>query len=494
MSKEIRCAIYTRKSTEEGLDQDFNSLHAQREACEAYIKSQVAFGWKALTTEYDDGGFSGGSMERPALQRLLADIKARRIDVVVVYKADRLTRALTDFAKIVDVFDSNNVSFVSITQAFNTTTSMGRLTLNVLLSFAQFEREVGAERVRDKIAASRAKGMWTGGSVPFGYHVVNKCLVVHPEEAERVRFIFQRYIELNSVHDLLADLRARQYGSKRATSNNGKPGCVAAWSRGSLLHVLRNKIYIGIIRHRDKDYEGRHEGVVDKALWDAVQAKIETRRRREGGTVWKSKAGTLVGLIYDDHGNRMTPVRQPKGPTFIRYYVSRAAMTGRHEDAGSLPRVRADRVERHVEAEIEKMRSDANDGTAQLTKVIVSESGLTLHFTTDEAAGGDAGSEGREIVRRVEVRLRSCGRIDAPVFPNGVAAGEGAADPALLQRLARGCRWASELEAGVRTSVADIVAADKVTASTVIADLKMAWSSPRQIERVVLGNATPSAI
>src|SRR3954462_11822795 len=271
---ERRCAIYTRKSSEEGLEQDFNSLHAQREACDAYIKSQKHEGWRPLSTHYDDGGYSGGSIERPALRRLLADIHAKRIDVVVVYKVDRLTRSLADYAKIVEVFDASGVSFVSVTQAFNTTTSMGRLTLNVLRSFAQFEREVTGERIRDKIAALKKKGMWMGGMPPLGYTVENRKLVIVEPEAESVRDIFRRYAELGSVRLLQQDLAARGITGKSWVSTSGRCWGGKPIGRGTLYLILQNRLYRGEIAHKDKVYPGEHPAIVDAVLWDAVQARL----------------------------------------------------------------------------------------------------------------------------------------------------------------------------------------------------------------------------
>jgi site-specific DNA recombinase len=255
--RRFRCAIYTRKSSEEGLEQDFNSLDAQREACAAYIASQKHEGWQALSTGYDDGGYSGGTMERPALQALLADIKARRIDVVVVYKVDRLTRALADFAKIVEIFDAQGVSFVSVTQAFNTTTSMGRLTLNVLLSFAQFEREVTGERIRDKIAASKKKGLWMGGFVPFGYRPQDRTLVIAEAEAEIVRLIFALYLERGTVRDVDAELHRRAIAMPARTTKGGRTYGARGFSRGQLYKLLSNPIYCGEIRHKDTRYPGQ---------------------------------------------------------------------------------------------------------------------------------------------------------------------------------------------------------------------------------------------
>src|SRR5713226_4580860 len=272
-----RCAIYTRKSSEEGLEQDFNSLHAQREACEAFIKSQAGEGWRLVKTAYDDGGLSGGTMERPALQRLLSDINQGLIDVVVVYKVDRLTRSLTDFAKMVEVFDARGVSFVAVTQQFNTTTSMGRLTLNVLLSFAQFEREVTGERIRDKIAASKRKGIWMGGLVPLGYEVRDRQLIINEAETTIVRHIFTRYCELGSVRLLKEELDRLGVRSKIRVSKDGVESGGQAFSRGALYTLLRNPIYVGEIRHKGVCHPGQHAPIVDRAMWD--KAKSRTRAR-----------------------------------------------------------------------------------------------------------------------------------------------------------------------------------------------------------------------
>ena len=280
----VRCAIYTRKSSEEGLEQEFNSLQAQREACEAFISSQRHEGWVCLPACYADGGFSGATMDRPALQRLLADIAAGRVDIVVVYKIDRLTRSLADFAKIVEILDARTASFVSVTQQFNTTTSMGRLTLNVLLSFAQFEREVIGERIRDKIAASKQKGMWMGGVPPLGYRVQDRKLVIVESEAELVRAIFRRYAELGSVRLLKEELKARGIGSKSWTSASGRLRGGKPFSRGALYLILRNRLYRGEIGHKGQSHLGEHTPIIDPPLWDAVQAQLASNAAVRNGT------------------------------------------------------------------------------------------------------------------------------------------------------------------------------------------------------------------
>src|ERR1700736_669492 len=286
-----RCAIYTRKSSEEGLEQEFNSLQAQSEACEAYIRSQRHEGWVLARTRYDDGGFSGGNIERPALQRLLADIQGGRIDIIVVYKVDRLTRSLADFARLVEIFDAQGVSFVSVTQQFNTTSSMGRLTLNVLLSFAQFEREVTGERIRDKMAASKKKGMWMGGFVPLGYEVCDRRIVIDEGEAETVRYIFRRYQELGCVRLLKEDLDRRGVVSKRRTSKSGIASGGHSFSRGALYALLANPIYVGEIRHKNLCHPGQHEAILDRAIWDRTQQQLREHRVRSksrGASVEKS--------------------------------------------------------------------------------------------------------------------------------------------------------------------------------------------------------------
>ena len=347
-SRGLRCAIYTRKSSDEGLEQAFNSLDAQREACAAFVLSQKHEGWAVLPTLYDDGGYSGGTLDRPALQRLLADIADAKVDVVVVYKIDRLTRSLFDFAKIVEAFDARSVSFVSITQQFNTTTSMGRLTLNVLLSFAQFEREVAGERIRDKIAASKKKGMWMGGLPPLGYDVRDRKLVVNEEEARTVLHIFTRYVELRSVRALKAELDAAGIRSKRRTFADGTVYGGHKLSRGALYLMIQNRIYRGEITHKGNAYPGEHKAIVDKTLWDKVQAVLaENRVDRTTGTDAKYPS-LLAGLAFDDSGKRLTPTHAVKKGTRYRYYVSRSLITGTAKDDSQGRRIPAGNLENLV--------------------------------------------------------------------------------------------------------------------------------------------------
>ena len=326
----IRCAIYTRKSTEEGLDQAFNSLDAQREACAAYILNQRHEGWVAGPDLYDDGGFSGGNMERPGLKQLLADIAVGKVNVIVVYKVDRLTRSLADFAKIVDVLDAAGASFVSITQSFNTTTSMGRLTLNVLLSFAQFEREVTGERIRDKIAASKKKGMWMGGPVPLGYDVCDRKLVVNEAEADTVRHIMRRYLGLGSVRALIEDLALDQRVTKVQNRASGPRRGGIAFQRGTLFHLLKNRIYLGEIVHKGVSHAGEHQSIVPRDLWDLVQQRLSehaTRRMLGNGADHPS---LLTGLVRDGLGRKMSPSHAVKGPKRYRYYITYSGTDAEH--------------------------------------------------------------------------------------------------------------------------------------------------------------------
>jgi site-specific DNA recombinase len=354
----LRCAIYTRKSSEEGLEQAFNSLHAQREACEAYIRSQRHEGWIGLAQSYDDGGLSGATMERPALQQLLSDIRAGRVDVVVTYKVDRLTRSLADFAKIVEIFDAREVSFVSVTQQFNTTSSMGRLTLNVLLSFAQFEREVTGERIRDKIAASKKKGMWMGGVPPLGYACRDHKLLVIDGEAETVRYIFRRYAELGSVRLLKEELDAAAIRSKSWTSTAGRCWGGKPIARGALYLMLQNRIYRGEITHKGQHYPGEHVPIVDQVLWDEVRMELADNavERRSGEKA--NSPSLLAGLLFDGDGHRMTPSHANKNGTRYRYYVSRPLISQSRAMAPQALRIPAGEIEQLVIARLGQFLSE----------------------------------------------------------------------------------------------------------------------------------------
>src|SRR5438477_130069 len=350
-----RCANYTRKPSEEGLEQEFNSLQAQREACEAFIHSQRQEGWVCLRAAYDDGGFSGATMDRPALQRLLADLTAGRVDTIVVYKIDRLTRSLADFAKIVEILDARGASFVSVTQQFNTTTSMGRLTLNILLSFAQFEREVIGERIRDKIAASKRKGMWMGGIPPLGYRAQDGKLLVIESEAEIVRAIFRRYAELGSVRLLKHELEAQAINSKSWTTASGR--CIGGkpFSRGALYLMLHNRLYRGEIVHKGQSHPGEHTPIIDQPLWDAVQAQLAANTaERNCGT---RQPSLLAGMLFGADGNRMTPTHATKKGTRYRYYVSRLTADDQTDGSAGL-RIPAGEIEQAVTSRVRQWLVD----------------------------------------------------------------------------------------------------------------------------------------
>jgi site-specific DNA recombinase len=341
----LRCAVYTRKSSEEGLEQEFNSLDAQREACEAYVASQRAEGWLLLGDRYDDGGVSGGTLERPALKRLLADIEARRVDIVVVYKIDRLSRALMDFAKLVEVFDRTGVTFVSITQAFSTTTSMGRLTLNVLLSFAQFEREVIGERIRDKFAASRKKGMWMGGNVPLGYEVKERKLVIKEPEAALVRSLFTRFAKLGSCTKLV-----RQLASEDVRNRYGK-----LIDKGALYKLLNNRVYVGEAVHKGTSYPGEHKAIIDRTLWDKAHSVLKESPRKRAARTRAQTPALLKGLIFGPNGVPMTPTHSRKNGKLYRYYIATSALRSGVLDANPIRRIPASEIEAAVVGQIKRM-------------------------------------------------------------------------------------------------------------------------------------------
>ncbi|MDA3888101.1 MAG: recombinase family protein [Allgaiera sp.] len=332
--RKLRCAVYTRKSSEEGLEQEFNSLHAQREACESYIASQRSEGWVLVRDQYDDGGVSGGTLERPALQRLMNDIEDGLVDVVVVYKIDRLSRSLMDFSKLVEVFDRNGVTFVSVTQSFNTTTSMGRLTLNILLSFAHFEREVTGERIRDKIAASRRKGMWMGGVPPLGYEVKDRKLVENSDDATHARWVFARFIEIGSGTELARELDARGVTTARGHRIDKK----------FIYRLLNNRVYIGEAVHKGTSYPGEHKAIIDREAWDKVHAILTESPRKRAARTRADTPALLRGLLYGPDGAAFSPTHTRKGGRLYRYYVSQTVLK---HGAGSCPvgRVPAGEIE-----------------------------------------------------------------------------------------------------------------------------------------------------
>lgn len=408
--KTRRCAIYTRKSTEEGLDQSFNSLDAQREACAAFILSQAHEGWEATGELYDDGGYSGGSMDRPGLEALLADVEVGKVDIIVVYKVDRLTRSLADFARIVDVLDEKGASFVSVTQAFNTTNSMGRLTLNVLLSFAQFEREVTGERIRDKIAASKKRGMWMGGVVPIGYEVKDRKLLVHHDDAEKVRTIFTRYLALGSVCMLQADLAENGILTKQRILKDGRILGGKNFSRGALYQMLSNRIYLGEIVHKGKAYPGEHEPIIDRELFDAVAARLSANRVKQKHSGHAEHPSLLAGIIWDGEGRRMTPDHASKKGRRYRYYASQ-----KDKERLELPihRLPAQEIEQLVVQQLSEKTEASWEGLTpsrelvlqHIEKVTVQTERIDIMFV-----------EAEEPVS-IEVSLIRCGgevRIDAP--------------------------------------------------------------------------------
>lgn len=390
-SKAIRCAVYTRKSSDEGLDQAFNSLDAQRAAGEAYVTSQASEGWTLIPTQYDDGGYSGGTMERPGLRALLADIAAGRIDVVVVYKIDRLTRSLTDFSRIIETFDKAGTSFVSVTQSFNTTDSMGRLMLNVLLSFAQFEREVTGERIRDKIAASKAKGMWMGGNLPLGYDLPTagtRTLLVNEAEAITVRHIFARYLELGSVHALKRELESAGIVSKLRTYATGRTSGGQPFSRGALFHLLRNRIYLGQIVHKDQVFDGAHDGIVDPELFERVQARLDAQVRRHRSTAEKRTIkAPLTGKLFDAAGAPMSPTTsRGKSGRSYRYYVSAPLQQGsRPANRGMVQRLSAPVIERTVNEAIDRWLPGAQYPFEIVRSVHLSDRGLQVTLDATQA-------------------------------------------------------------------------------------------------------------
>lgn len=535
----IRCAIYTRKSTEEGLDQDFNSLDAQREACAAYVLSQASLGWKEISQHYDDGGISGGTMDRPALQDLLQDIKAGKVEVVVVYKIDRLTRSLMDFAKIVEVFDAQKVSFVSITQQFNTLSSMGRLTLNVLLSFAQFEREVTAERIRDKIAASKRKGMWMGGAVPLGYSTRDKKLLVNPVEAETVRMIFRLYREIGSVRKLKEHLDRLGTMTKPRLRKNGYWSGGKPFTRGHLYWLLSNPIYAGLIRHKDRIAKGQHEAIIDHETWETTQAsltgKAPFQRAPAAAKVRGGGTRVLAGLLYDETGDRLSPSHANKNGVRYRYYISQRLMQAGRKDSSAW-RVPTKVVEDIVIAELANLLAD----TDKLQMIIKAE---RLAITELETLTAKAKSlrdtlinvsahRIKEVIRSIVVRITiEPGRLtlaidrkklatalailsaDASTEPclltlpftlkrKGVEAklilGNNqpqlaSIDPILLEAISQAHLWLKQLTTGAAKSVVEIAAITGVDDGEVSRVLPLAFLAP-DIVRAVLDGRQPATL
>jgi DNA invertase Pin-like site-specific DNA recombinase len=485
--KLLRCAIYTRKSTEHGLELEFNSLDAQRDACEAYIKSQASQGWRALPQHYDDPAYSGGNLDRPALKKLLADIEAGRIDVVVVYKIDRLTRSLADFAKLVEAFDTKSISFVAVTQQFNTTTSMGRLTLNVLLSFAQFERELSSERVRDKIAASRRKGKWTGGTVPLGYDARDKKLVINKAEAETVRIIFRRYLELQSFGKLVADLDRRGIVTKRRNTKVAKFNGAIPFTYGPLAHFLKNRIYLGEVHHGGKWFEGEHEAIVDRATFDRVQQLLANKSN--GQKAKRSKSGALLtSRLYDNKGNRMSPSFSSKNGVRYRFYVSSALLRGRKAAAGSVTRVAAQIVEqvimralraRYLDLEL----SDAELLDRHLSRAVLDEHEIKLSLLPDSA---HSTRRRKTTSPHSEIRISwdHSGNLSGSTAQNGTCSSD-RSDHKLIQALVRAHCWADALVNADFASIEELAASIKLHPKVVRNDIRLAFLAPEITDSVL---------
>ena len=546
--RSVRCAIYTRKSTEEGLDQAFNSLDAQREACAAYIRSQQHEGWKELVERYDDGGFSGGSMERPALISLMDDIRAGRIDTVVVYKVDRLTRSLADFARIVELFEGQGVSFVSVTQQFNTTTSMGRLTLNVLLSFAQFEREVTAERIRDKIAASKKKGMWMGGAVPIGYRVEDRKLVVEPDGAASVQRIFQLYLELGSVREVKAACDAQGIVTSLRTSRSGRTTGGVPFSRGHLYWLLRNPVYIGRVKHRGATYKGQHEAIIEMAIWEAVQQQLDASARFHISSSTPSDTHLFRKRVIDGAGHPLHATKTSKKGKPYFYYTSRSLMGpgGDKERGWRVPAGQFDTlIVRHLATKLgdpielarlldcEDMQGldpaviadrstcirevlSSPDGAPARTmlashvrRIRLLDDGIEIELCRNQLVSGagetklsqsteawsvnqaDA-AQSRTVLLRLHVRLarRSSGtRLLIDASPER----EACLDPALIELVARAHRWNRMLGTAEAVSVRDIAAREHVEESEISRIIALSCLAPDIVD-AILDGLHPSAL
>jgi site-specific DNA recombinase len=490
--KVLRCAIYTRKSTEHGLEQEFNSLDAQREACEAYIRSQASLGWKVLPQHYDDPAYSGGNLDRPALKKLLADIDAGRIDVVVVYKIDRLTRSLADFAKLVEAFDARSISFVAVTQQFNTTTSMGRLTLNVLLSFAQFERELSSERVKDKIAASRRKGKWTGGTVALGYEARDKKLVINKAEAETVRTIFRLYLELKSFSKLVAELDRRKIVTKRREIKAVKYQGGIPFTYGPLAYFLKNRIYIGEVHHGGKWFGGEHQAILDKLAFDRVQDLLKSNSNGRRGK--SSKSGALLqGKLYDDKDNLMGPSFSTKNGVRYRFYVSRAVLRGRKAEAGSVGRVASSLIETIVvdalrsQISAEPSLDDATLLDRYLSKVELGAKQVTLRYRLDAKHINDEEVD-RSPASQIKLPWTANSRPLSSSSESEMVEISDQPDPKAVQAIVRAHCWVTALEDGKYASVEELAESAKLHPKVVRGGLRFAFLSPNIVERVLNGD------
>src|SRR5919201_754428 len=509
MSKLARCAIYTRKSTEYNLELAFNSLDAQREACEAYIKSQAHDGWRLIPGRYDDGAFSGASLERPALQQLLAEVRARKIDIVLVYKVDRLTRALADFAKLIELFDAHHVSFVSVTQSFNTSSSMGRLTLNVLLSFAQFERELIGERVRDKVAASKRKGIWVGGPVPLGYAAVDKKIVVVEAEAASVRTIFGRYLELGSIRALAEDLDCRGIRSKPRRLSNGRTLGGGRFGVGALAYLLKNRFYIGEVVYRGEVHRGDHEPVLDFALFEAVQAKLTAQAVARRCRL-RAAPAILSGRLFDNRGNRMSPTHANKGGVRYRYYVSQTVLQRKPQPSGLISRVPAAEIEALVVKAVCKHLNTCEGGQRlsdndrdllerHLERVTLTPNHLELRLRelieprqADHPANGGSSWPPLAKVTTITIPWSSPvpatvkGIVHVPAHNTPIKAGR---REALLIAIVKARQWIDDLAHGRAASFAVIARREGKTERHISLLAPLAFVSPRIVSALLDGTA-----
>jgi site-specific DNA recombinase len=495
VAKPVRCAIYTRVSTDQGLEQDFNSLDAQYDASQSYIRSQAHAGWTLVRGKYDDGGFSGGNTDRPALQRLLEDVQSGKVDVIIVYKVDRLTRSLADFAKLVELFDKHNVSFVSVTQQFNTTTSMGRLTLNVLLSFAQFEREVTSERIRDKIAASKRKGLWVGGMAPLGYDTKDRKITVNEAETDTVRTIFRSYLKLGSLNLLMADLRKQGIVSKIRTLKTGDTVGGIPFTRGGLAHLLRNRFYVGEVPFKGEILRGEQTAIVDQGLFDAVQAKLSEQINGHKAARMKSEA-LLAGRIFDDRGNRMTPSHARKRGIKYRYYLSPTLLQGQAERSGSVRRIPATEIEALVIRSVRdhlKPSAPIDDRSlvdTHVARVEVQPEQLVIQLAQPERTN----RKGARAVKTLRVpwhkapskRRREILLPDA-LDPQHARPIRSETRATLVASIARGRRWLNELVDDAKASVESIAKRERCSVRQVNMTISLAFVAPDLVKAAIEG-------
>ena len=505
---EKRCAIYTRKSHEEGLDQEYNSLDAQGDACEAYIKSQAHEGWKLIRRHYVDGGYSGGNLNRPGLKELLNDVQKGKVDVIVVYKIDRLTRSLMDFSKIMDVLDASEASFAAVTQHFNTTTSMGRLTLNVLLSFAQFEREVTGERIRDKFAASKKKGMWMGGTIPLGYDVVDRKLVVNIEESKRVNLIFERYLACGNVTDLVQELDRKHIRNKQWISRKGNVCGGTPFQRGPMYGILQNKLYLGKIDFKGEVYDGEHEAIVSTELWDAVQKQLSKNRKIHTDAKAKRKTKLLDGFLFDSHGNSLIPTYSvKKGNRRYPYYVS-APFVGCRKNGNKVVRIPAEAIEGLVQDRVATISEhEQPEITRAILVKLLRKVTVQKNFVEIEVNHGMSGinldavrARGDEVVLqeshaliRINATLRKRDRKVAFITTGGYdAADAGKPDPVLTKNVVIAWKWRQLLDTGEYHSIRELCRGEKQSEGYVRRLLPLSYLAPDIVDSILDGNQPPS--